>query len=122
MKRTNDIFSQIEQNPGFQDDDRAIEEIVVIGVGGGGVNAASRMYSRHVKGTKYVIVNTDKYSLMQSPVPSKVVIGDGHGAGDKPEKAQKAADAAAEAIGEVLPEQVRMVFVTALSRSCSRAR
>ncbi|MBO4871638.1 MAG: cell division FtsZ family protein [Muribaculaceae bacterium] len=113
MKRTNDIFSQIEQDPGFRDDDRAVEEIVVIGVGGGGVNAASRMYSRHVKGTKYVIVNTDKYSLMQSPVPSKVVIGDGHGAGDKPEKAQKAADAAADAIGEVLPEQVRMVFVTA---------
>ena len=108
----NDINAIITQDPGFQEPTPQHEEIMVIGVGGGGVNAASRMFMRNVNGVKFAIINTDKESLLKSPVPIKLVIGDGHGAGDKPDKARKAAEKATDDIVNLIPSDIRIAFVT----------
>ena len=49
--------------------------IKVIGVGGGGCNAVSRMFSHRVPSVQYAVVNTDQQHLAQSNVPTKLAIG-----------------------------------------------
>jgi len=48
----------------------------VIGVGGGGNNAVNHMYKQGIKGVSFVVCNTDKQALKNSPVPTKVLLGD----------------------------------------------
>ena len=50
--------------------------IKVVGVGGGGSNAVSRMYRERIPGVEYMVMNTDKQALLTSDVPSKLSIGD----------------------------------------------
>ena len=42
-------------------------DIVVAGVGGGGMNAVNRMISTHVRGVRFVAMNTDSQVLSRSP-------------------------------------------------------
>ena len=49
--------------------------IKVIGVGGGGSNAVNYMYRQGIKGVDFIVCNTDNKSLMQSPVPTKIQLG-----------------------------------------------
>ena len=70
--------------------------IKVIGVGGGGGNAVNHMYRQGIKGVDFIVCNTDKKSLDQSPVPTKIQLGPGLGAGNNPEKAKKYACEKAE--------------------------
>ncbi|MDE6545970.1 MAG: hypothetical protein K2L63_07705, partial [Paramuribaculum sp.] len=67
-------------------------KIKVIGVGGGGNNAVNHMYLQDIKNVSFVVCNTDRQALRVSPVPVKVQIGDGLGAGNKPEKPRDAAE------------------------------
>ena len=88
--------------------------IKVIGVGGGGGNAVNHMYREGIHDVTYVLCNTDKKALDDSPVPTHLQLGkDGLGAGNRPEKAKQAAHESIEEIKEMLNDGTRMVFITA---------
>ena len=88
--------------------------IKVIGVGGGGGNAVNHMYERGIEGVDFIVCNTDMKALNASPVPNKIPLGDlGLGAGNKPERARKAAQDKADDIREALEHNTQMLFITA---------
>ena len=87
--------------------------IKVIGVGGGGCNAVRNMYNEGVAGVTYAACNTDSQSLKGSPVPVKVLMGEGLGAGGDPEIGKKEAEANINDIVKLLSDGTKMVFVTA---------
>lgn len=87
--------------------------IKVIGVGGGGGNAVNHMYREGIHDVTYVVCNTDKKALSDSPVPNTLQLGEGLGAGNKPEKARKAAEESIDEIKNMLDDGTRMVFITA---------
>jgi cell division protein FtsZ len=91
--------------------------IKVIGVGGGGGNAVTHMYRKGIHEVSFLLCNTDKQALKSSDVPNQLVLGEsitkGLGAGNKPDRAQKAAEASEEEIRQMLDDGTNMVFVTA---------
>lgn len=91
--------------------------IKVIGVGGGGGNAANYMYREGIKGVDFIICNADRQALEASPIPNKIQIGndltDGRGAGSNPEVGKRAAEGSVEEIIDALGVNTQMVFVTA---------
>jgi len=88
--------------------------IKVIGVGGGGCNAVNHMYSEGIHDVTFAVCNTDSKALEDSPVPFKLQLGsDGLGAGNKPEKAKKAAEESMPKIKKMLSDGTKMVFITA---------
>ena len=88
--------------------------IKVIGVGGGGGNAVNHMYRQGIEGVDFIVCNTDMKALNASPVPNKIPLGDlGLGAGNKPERARKAAEVKADDIKEALAHNTQMLFITA---------
>ncbi len=88
--------------------------IKVIGVGGGGGNAVNHMYREGIHDVTYVLCNTDRKALGDSPVPNHLQLGkDGLGAGNRPEKARLAAQESIEDIKKMLDDGTRMVFITA---------
>ena len=76
------------------------QNIKVIGVGGGGNNAVNHMYECGIRDVDFVLINTDRQVLDESPVPTKLTIGPGRGAGGKPERARDYAEKDAEKIAE----------------------
>ena len=66
--------------------------IKVVGVGGGGCNAVRNMYNEGVAGVSFAACNTDSQSLKGSPVPVKLLMGEGLGAGGDPEIGKSEAD------------------------------
>ena len=89
--------------------------IKVIGVGGGGCNAVNYMFREKVEGCSFIVCNTDRQSLEESPVPVKIHIGRSVlGAGTDPVKGRNAALEAQEQIEKVvLNEGTQMLFITA---------
>ncbi|MBK9283113.1 MAG: cell division protein FtsZ [Sphingobacteriaceae bacterium] len=91
--------------------------IKVIGVGGGGSNAVNHMYRLGIKGVDFVICNTDKQAMDQSPVPNKIQLGSdltkGLGAGAQPEVGRNAALESIDEIKSYLDSNTQMVFITA---------
>lgn len=87
--------------------------IKVIGVGGGGCNAVSRMFDEGIQGVSFAVLNTDSASLAHSPVPVKLQLGAGLGAGAKPEIGRAEAESSLDSIERLLDDQTKMVFVTA---------
>ncbi|EJX09710.1 cell division protein FtsZ [gut metagenome] len=87
--------------------------IKVIGVGGGGCNAVNHMYTKGIEGVAFMVCNTDSKALNDSPVPNKLQLGKGLGAGNKPEKARKDAEDSIDEIKERLSDGTLMVFITA---------
>lgn len=91
--------------------------IKVIGVGGGGSNAVNYMYNQKIPKVKFVVCNTDKQHLEDSPVKQRVLLGEnithGRGAGNKPEVGRKCAEASSDAIKELFTDGTEMVFITA---------
>ena len=87
--------------------------IKVVGVGGGGCNAVRNMYNEHVTGVSLVACNTDSKSLAPSPVPVKLMLGEGLGAGGKPEKGRSEAEMNIDDIRKLFDDGTKMVFVTA---------
>ena len=49
--------------------------IKVIGAGGGGSNAVSRMFRERIPGIEYIVVNTDTQALLSCDVPLRICIG-----------------------------------------------
>ena len=87
--------------------------IKVIGVGGGGCNAVSRMYDEGIQGVAFAVTNTDSSSLKHSPVPVKLQLGAGLGAGGRPEIGRSEAESSIDSLERLLDDHTRMVFVTA---------
>ncbi len=90
--------------------------IKVVGVGGGGMNAVTRMINSRMKGVDFIVMNTDEQVLMKSPVESKIQLGTkvtrGMGAGGDPDLGQKAAVEDKDRISNAL-KGADMVFITA---------
>ena len=88
--------------------------IKVVGVGGGGGNAVGYMYKQGVEHVKFVVCNTDKQALDNSPVPERVLLGHtGLGAGNKPEVAHEAALESIDAVSHIFDDNTKMAFITA---------
>ncbi len=87
--------------------------IKVIGVGGGGGNAVNHMYNQGFRDVSFVVCNTDNQALQNSPVPLKIQLGAGLGAGGNPEVARQAAEESIDRIKSVLKDNTKMVFITA---------
>ncbi len=88
--------------------------IKVVGVGGGGGNAINHMYREGIHEVTYVVCNTDKKALNDSPVPNHLQLGkDGLGAGNNPVVGRQRAEESIEDIKAMLNDGTRMVFITA---------
>ena len=88
--------------------------IKVIGVGGGGVNAVNYMYNKRIEGCTFIVCNTDSQSLKKSPVPVKIQLGSGLGAGCNPTEGRNAALNSQQEIEEkILNTKTDMLFITA---------
>lgn len=87
--------------------------IKAVGVGGGGNNAVNHMFRSGLKDVSFVNINTDAQCLKNSPVPVKLVLGNGTGAGNKPEVARQFAEDAVEEINRLFDDTTQMVFITA---------
>src|SRR3954468_10172953 len=90
--------------------------IKVVGVGGGGTNAVSRMIDAGLRGVEFVSANTDAQALQMTEADIKLNIGHqltkGLGAGANPEIGHGAAAESRDDIKEAL-KGADMVFVTA---------
>jgi cell division protein FtsZ len=90
--------------------------IKVIGVGGGGCNAVSRMIRAEVRGIEFIAVNTDAQALVRTDADRKIHIGDkltkGLGAGGNPVIGTKSAEETSDQIYDALKDS-DMVFITA---------
>ncbi len=89
--------------------------IKVVGVGGGGGNAVTHMFKEGIYDVSFAICNTDNQALRKSPVPVKIRLGtSGLGAGNRPERARKAAEDSTDDIEKMLDDGcTKMVFITA---------
>lgn len=91
--------------------------IKVIGVGGGGNNAVNHMYDLGVRNVTFIVANTDRQALNNSPVPNRVLLGPdilrGRGAGADPTKARAAAEESSTEIVSLFDDETDMVFITA---------
>lgn len=88
--------------------------IKVIGVGGGGSNAVNHMYEEGIHDVTFVVCNTDKKALNDSPVPNKLQLGhEGLGAGNRPEQAREATEESLEEVKSMLNDGTKMAFITA---------
>src|SRR5688572_422118 len=90
--------------------------IKVVGVGGGGTNAVTRMIDAGLSGVEFVAVNTDAQALLMSEADVKMQIGPhvtrGLGAGADPGIGLAAAQESRDELKESL-KGADMVFVTA---------
>lgn len=89
--------------------------IKVVGVGGSGGNAISRMVASRIKGVDFVAVNADAQDLHQCGASEKLLIGrnltKGLGAGMNPDVGRQAAEENRDEIHEALKGS-DMVFIT----------
>ena len=92
-----------------------ITKIKVVGVGGSGGNAISRMKKSKIQGVTLVAVNSDGQDLKKIRADQKIRIGrkltQGLGTGMNPEIGRRAAEEQKEEIQEVLKD-TDMVFIT----------
>src|SRR5574341_1067136 len=91
-------------------------KIKVIGLGGGGGNAVSRMMAAQFTGVEFIVANTDVQALHASPAPIKLQLGtkltQGLGAGSNPDVGRNAAQEDPDQITRLL-SGCDMVFITA---------
>ncbi len=89
--------------------------ITVIGVGGGGGNAVTRMIDAGLHGVNFVSINTDVQALWSNRAPTKIQIGEkltnGLGAGANPDVGRRAAAEDTEKICKAI-EGADMLFIT----------
>ncbi len=95
--------------------DDTVVKIKVIGIGGGGNNAISRMIANNMRGVEFISMNTDKQQL--SKAKGEVLqIGErvthGQGCGADPERGKKAVEENRDDIVKLL-QGVDMAFITA---------
>jgi cell division protein FtsZ len=115
---TTPIFKDInprELRLRLDEDRRAGARIKVIGVGGGGSNAVSRMVQSGFEGVEFMVANTDLQALQVNPASVKIQIGakltKGLGAGADPDVGRQAALEDTDKLIQAL-DGADMVFVT----------
>lgn len=90
--------------------------IKVIGVGGAGCNAVSRMIQEGLGGVEFIAINTDAQALFLCDADQRIHIGSqatrGLGAGSAPEIGRKAVEENADEVIKAI-EGADMVFITA---------
>jgi len=90
--------------------------IKVIGTGGAGSNAVSRMVREHLRGVEFIAMNTDAQALEITEAMQRIQLGEklthGLGAGGDHLIGRKAAEESREEIAEVVAG-ADMIFVTA---------
>src|SRR6266540_1886856 len=90
--------------------------IKVVGVGGGGTNAVTRMVEAGLSGVEFVAVNTDQQALLMSEADVKIPVGTqqtrGLGAGADPAVGLAAATESRDELKDAL-KGADMVFITA---------
>ena len=90
--------------------------IKVVGLGGGGSNAVTRMVRDGVAGVEFIAMNTDAQSLAIAEAPVRIQLGEklvgGLGAGGDHTVGHKAAEECRDEIKEVV-NGAEMVFITA---------
>ena len=90
-------------------------KIKVVGVGGSGSNAVSRMKKCKIKGVELIAVNTDAQDLGKTRADFKIRIGkkitQGLGTGMNPEIGRLAAEESRDEIREILKD-TDMIFIT----------
>ncbi len=122
MSHDSNLFTPIfkDINPSelrlkLDEDRRTGARIKVVGVGGGGSNAVSRMVKTGFQGVDFIVVNTDLQALQTNPAPVKVQIGGkltkGLGAGADPNVGRQAALEDTDKLIQSL-DNADMVFVT----------
>jgi cell division protein FtsZ len=100
----------------WEEEERPMTRIKVIGVGGGGCNAVEDMVTKGFTGVEFFVVNTDYQALEGSKVSNRIHIGDevthGLGTGGLPALGEQAARQAEEQLRAAI-EGADMVFITA---------
>jgi len=90
-------------------------KIKVIGLGGGGSNAITRMLREEIQGVEFIAMNTDAQALAISEAPTRIQLGEklskGLGVGGDHVMGQKAAEESRDELKEVV-SGADMVFIT----------
>src|SRR6266699_6694895 len=91
-------------------------DIVVAGIGGGGMNAVNRMISTRVRGVRFIAMNTDAQALSLSEAPIRICLGErytkGLGAGGNAPVGTRAATESQTEIRDALGNP-DLVFIAA---------
>jgi cell division protein FtsZ len=102
--------------PGFPQGGSGIPNIKVIGIGGGGSNAVSRMAKDKLPVVEYYSLNTDLQHLYRIDVPHRIPLGQnltrGLGAGAQPDLGRQAAEESRQDIEKIV-RGADMVFIAA---------
>ena len=103
-------------SPSGYGDDFGLPKILVIGCGGAGNNAVSRLARYGLPGARTLAINTDNQQLQCAWADAKILIGQrltrGMGAGGDPELGRRAAELAAPELEGILKD-ADLVFVLA---------
>jgi len=90
-------------------------KIKVIGVGGGGCNAVTRMVQEEIQGVEFIAMNTDAQAMALTEAPTRIQLGErltrGLGAGGDHTIGQKAAEESRDDIKEIT-DGADMIFIT----------
>ena len=90
-------------------------KIKVIGLGGGGCNAITRMVREEIQGVEFIAMNTDAQALAITEAPTRIQLGEkltkGLGVGGDYIQGQKAAEESRDDLKELIAG-ADMVFVT----------
>src|SRR5215207_9630075 len=94
--------------------------IKVVGAGGGGTNAVSRMIDAGIRGVEFVAVNTDAQALQACDADIKLSIGQeltrGLGAGGNPGEGGGTGTGSAPVIAEIAKEEIGALTVGAVTK------
>jgi len=97
-------------------DGASYANIKVVGVGGAGSNAVTRMIEAGLRGVEFIAINTDRQALDLATAEKKIQIGinvtHGLGSGGNPEVGTRSAEENRDEIADVL-NKPDMVFITA---------
>ena len=106
----------IEPSPDLTDLAKKTPRLKVVGIGGAGSNAVSRMFKEKLSVVEYYAVNTDAQHLFRCDVAHRVAIGQnlirGLGSGAQPELGRQAAEESRHDLEKAL-EGADMVFLAA---------
>jgi cell division protein FtsZ len=90
-------------------------KIKVIGLGGGGCNAITRMVQEAIQGVEFIAMNTDAQALAITEAPTRIQLGErltkGLGVGGDHAQGQKAAEESSDELKEIV-SGADMVFIT----------
>ena len=90
-------------------------KIKVIGLGGGGCNAITRMVQEEIQGVEFIAINTDSQALAITEAPTRIQLGEkltkGLGVGGDHVQGQKAAEESCDELKEII-SGADMVFIT----------